>query len=214
VSLQRLVLLLVTILAPVASAGTSMIDLVPRHAGPYALGQSIPIDIYFVNNEGLDIDLRELTLDFSATSPEVGLPATFEFNTSTLLIDVLYTQFDQMPRVDMVYTSQQPMEQLIVHVPDGASYLVGTLEVIYPDSPGSYFVDAINARAPDTNSGALFAYGFDHRVNLHYTFGNLAGSPIYLVAVAVPEPATVALLGIGGLALVIQRRRRSAKMNP
>lgn len=159
----------------------SSISLVPETPGPYLGGSTVIVDVMFNNHEGQDIELRGMTLDFSATDPAIGLPSTFDYYFDDLVSDALYFTLINMPRVDAVYLGFSGTPGFIVVVPDGGTRLVGTLEVTLPAADGTYLLDAINPAAPDLNSGAYFAYGFDPRVNLHYLNGNLTGDPLPLV---------------------------------
>ena len=159
----------------------SMLDLVPQTPGPYGPAETVEVDIFFVNNEGEDIELRLITLDFSRTTSALGLPETFTFDASTLVGDYLYTRFEIMPKVDIVYTSPAPLEGFIITVADGQAYFVGTIEVITPMRSGSYLLDAINSAAPDINFGARLTYGFEGRTDLHYLNTSLTGGVVAIV---------------------------------
>jgi len=166
---------------PVSAQSVSTIELVPQTLGPYGPAEVVDVDVYFVNNEGRQIQLRLITLDFSRTHDALGMPQTFIFDTSTLVGDELYLRLQDMPKVDLVYVAGAPTEGFIITIDEGATYFIGTLAVVTPARSAQYPLDAINTAAPDLNFGARLTYDFYDRVDLHHLNGNLAGGTINVV---------------------------------
>jgi len=187
-----------------------MLELVPQTPAPYPCGGvSVDVDVILHNHEGMAIQPRLITLDFSATDPALGLPGTFHFQlVPPLLGDFLYTRFEDMPKVDIVYGSTQPQPGFILDIPDGGSLLVGTITIDLPTVDGVFTLDAINAAAPDMNTGARIDYGFENRVTLHTLNQNLGGGTVDIKP-CIPEPATIVLLAVGAGLLVGRGRRTS-----
>jgi len=197
-------------MASVANAGGTFLELVPATPGPYAGGDSVNVDIVFHNGEGQDIGLRLAQLDFAASDPALDI-ADFSIDLSTASFGALYAPFDTdfssgSTVANATYTGLSSIPGLILSVPDGGTLSLGMASVTLPAADGTYNLDVVNPSAPDNNSGARFDYGFTSRVTLF----PVAGDPLPLqVGAPVPEPATLALLGIGGIA-VLRRRRKNA----
>jgi len=201
---MRTTLTVLLVLASELQAGTSWIELIPDTPGPYDPGASVSVDVLFHNREGEGFSPRLMTLDFSATDPSLSLPALFQFRFDPPVAEYLYTQFEMMPKVDIVLSAFPENPLLYIHVQDGDSYLLGTFVVGMPDHPGIYVLDAMNRDALDTDTGARIDYGFDERVILHWLNGNLTGGQ--LVMTVVPEPGMLTLLAFGALALAALRQ--------
>jgi len=194
-----------TLILTAAARGGIVLELVPDRLGPYEPASSVDVDVLLRNEEGRVVQPRLITLDFSVTDPNLALPGTFHFDSRTLLGDFLYSRFETMPKVDFVYTSQTPSPGFILQVPDGGSLLLGTLAVGVPNGVGTYMLDAINANALDTNTGARVEEGFDRVYAFAPIFDNLTGGTLGITVV--PEPAPLVLLALGGVAPIWIRRR-------
>ena len=120
---RSLVLGLVLSIASVASAGGTWIELSPQTPGPYsdAPGTSVDVDVILHNMEGQTLEPRLVTFDFSATDGSLSLPGTFVFDLSSLVSDGLYSRFEEMPKVDIVYSSGSVIPGFILSIPDGGA---------------------------------------------------------------------------------------------
>lgn len=89
---------------------------------------------------------------------------------------------------------------------------LGQLEITLPAVEGTYILDVLNETAPG-DAGAAFVYGFGTPTDPTVT--NEADSSVPALDVTggratftvIPEPATLAMLGLGGLAAAFRRRR-------
>ena len=75
--MNRCACLALLALAIPAQAGTSWIELVPDTPGPYQPGSSVDVDVHFHNMVGHEIQIRLLTLDFSATDSRTKSTSVF-----------------------------------------------------------------------------------------------------------------------------------------
>jgi hypothetical protein len=91
----------------------------------------------------------------------------------------------------------------------GAPTRVGQLEVTMPGAEGTYLLDLLNAADQNVNNGALLVHGFgsptDPRVDLTARANQISNGQLRFTVI--PEPATLVLLGLGGVAAVVRRRR-------
>ncbi len=98
-----------------------------------------------------------------------------------LISGALYARFEDLPKVDIVYSSGSAVPGFILDIPDGAQYVLGTITVGLPASNGAFLLDVINPSVPDENNGARIDSGFLDRTTLHTVFQNLFGEPLSLV---------------------------------
>jgi len=184
------------------------LDLVPQVAGPYAPSSVVDVDVVLNNFEGVAVQPRLVTLDFSATDPALSLPGVFSFQlVPPLMSDLLYARFEAMPKVDLVYSSISSVPGFILDIPNGGALTLGTISIGLPATDGVYTLDAINVAAPDTSTGARIDYGFAMPTTVHHLNGNLQGGAVDLQVGVIPEPTTFALLAFGVVGIGLARRR-------
>jgi hypothetical protein len=105
-----------------------------------------------------------------------------------------------------------------------ASKRVAEFSVILPGACGDYRIDMLNADDPNVNNGAEIRWGFGNiadptdptsplRANSSAGGGRIVMAPgqenglqfVFLDSPCIPEPATLALLGLGSLAAAFRR---------
>ena len=95
---------------------------------------------------------------------------------------------------------------------------LGRMEVTLPAglAAGDYLLDVLNANETDENLGADIRYGFGTPTDTSNIFRASDSEIVYganqpggfrFTVVPIPEPATLAMLGLGGLAAAFRRRR-------
>lgn len=220
-------------MATSAFAG-ARIDLRPDLMGPYNPGDTTLVHVWMVdtgNPQGA-IPMRGLFLDFADTStaivganPWSGPDGIFLDNPGTGANEaadntdnifnwvnpgMVGSTFRRLPNAAWVYPLQTPIPGLQYVLPDNGEFKLGDISVTVPNVPGTYTLDVMNADAADPNLGAGATFGFggagDPVTTWRAFTGELTGGTLTMTVI--PEPATLALLGVGALAAL--RRRRTA----
>ena len=221
-----------------ADAVVTLTALTPWNApNGYIGGTVVDFQVDVTQDTPTDIPLRLMQLDFAAshsaltflgpddwpTGPPIGdgTPEfTFDFS-STPSSEFFYEQFPNYPKSNIAFPLSAPNPFMLVIPAAGTGvYPVGTGQVQLPAEQATkmtYMLDALNAGDADpANRGATVNFGFggaDPITTWAATFprhpvatGAVTGSALALTVV--PEPATLALLALGGVAVL--RRRRTA----
>lgn len=206
--------------ASVVNAG-AVVSLVPTNpgvGGTYSGGEQFTVDVNITSDQSLQP--RLLGFDFSVTDPAItlmgpdvtggpggvpdGIPE-FVFDMSTAFVSsALYNPFPNFPRPQVVYSSQTGIPGFVLQMNAGQPFHAGSLTIKLPTDPGTYVLDAMNATDQDVNHGARIDFDFVNRTSLTAFNGLLTGGQHEFVVI--PEPATLVLLGLGGVAAAMRRR--------
>jgi len=212
------ILAFITFVGASAVQGGAVVSLIPENPGPYSGGETFDVGLWLSQDSGgSDIYLRGIRFDFNASDPAIALNS-FAWNTSSTYFCQELGLCEQIPFiaefprlddadravVNLVYLGgqQRYLDQVIL--PEIGALLVGHLRISLPVVTGQYDLDAMNAETADgTNVGAGVDFGFEHRTIWIPDNGLSGGQYTFVV---VPEPATLMLLGLGGVAATMRRR--------
>jgi len=212
---------LVLAFASAANANT-VVRLVPNIPQPmdgYDMGQSLSVSVFLDNQTASARFLRGVQLDFADTNPAIDLVDNFEFDFSTVpFLDAFYAVFSAVPKPAAVYSTPSFNMNGMFRLPASPDALrLGEIDLTLPMAPGDYTLDVLNRDDTNQNNGAFITFGFGltpadpvtlWRADGTTPAGALTGGN--LVLTVVPEPASLSLLALGGLAAAWRRRRRSA----
>lgn len=198
------------LLAGVASAGArlDLRPIPPVPPGGYAPGTLVQVDVWAVDTGNFqgDILFRGWFLDFADSSPALRYPGPdsslgtsddnefqwyHPFGIAAVFPDLPYTSW-VMPILP------NPIWSILL--PDEGETWLGKLQVVVPDEPGPYLLDARNADDPNINfAGARADFGFggpNDPVTTWLAFaGDITGGTLELPVV--PEPGTLMMLLVG-----------------
>ena len=114
--------------------------------------------------------------------------------------------------LNITYTGLVTSSLFMITLNQTAPKLVGSLDVTMPSDPagGNFILDVLNADNTDLNFGAEIRHGFGVIADpgsflLRAQTGEIVGATASFAVI--PEPATLALLSLGGLAAAFRRRR-------
>jgi hypothetical protein len=212
---RKLFLVAVLVFLPPAHGAWVDLELTADVPGPYMGGETLTVD-FNVFDTGIagffdppvdECYLRGAFLDFSQSHAALTFDPEFAFDLP--MEGVYYATFPAMPYPSTAYASATPNPAFQATLPAGGSMHLGSIGVTLPTAAGTYFIDAVTpdpdgAGGPDNWGGRL---NFGHPDVLWFRWPEYVSGGTLALEV-VPEPATLALLAMGGLAVLRRRSRR------
>ncbi|UCE59330.1 MAG: PEP-CTERM sorting domain-containing protein [Phycisphaerales bacterium] len=213
---RRLFLIAVLVFLSPTQAALLDLELSADVPGPYMGGETLTVD-FNVFDTGLTsffsppVDkcyLRGAFLDFSQSDDALMFDSAFAFDLP--MDGGFYVTLPAMPYPSTAYASAIPNPAVQATLSAGGSMHLGFVSVRVPAAPGTYLIDAATpdpegAGDPD-NWGGRFNFG--HPDVFWFRPPDQVSGGILTLEV-IPEPATLTLLAIGGLAVLRRRSRRS-----
>lgn len=226
----KLVVVCLTLFVSSAAQADAMVELSPitptNAPGGYLPGSVVDFQVGVSQDRPVNTPIRAFRLDFAASDPALtflgpddypaGSPdgvLEFVFDFSTVSTGAMYDMFPGYPAARIEYAGVGYIPGFMLEIPGAGagSLMLGTGQVELPTAPGTYMLYALNAATGDPQNNAAqirFGFGGDDPVTLWsavpgYGDGLITGAALPLTVV--PEPATLALLALGGLALIRRR---------
>lgn len=172
--------------------------------GGYEPGTQVHVDVFMVDTGNFqgDIAFRGVFLDFADSSPELTYPGPDGSFGTPDDNDYFWINpfeigavFPSLPRTSWVYPLS-PLPLFMIVLPDNGSVQLGDINVVLPQSSGTYVLDVLNADDPSPQKGAEADFGFgspNDPVTIWRAFnGDFADGTLALSVV--PEPGTFLLM--------------------
>ena len=189
----------------VAHAGAEINLVSDPEKSLYNPGEAITVSIYATMTEQPINDpvlLRFVQLDFNATDPQIGLPASMDFVNPL----GIYAEFEDLPIPTTWYRLPQIIPGAMIELILGEDVLLGTVDITAQvEKLGTTrTLDLLNPSEQEMEEGGSlwFGYGVDEDdpvTHWRASDGDLTGGTLDIVTV--PEPATIGLLLVAVVAL-------------
>lgn len=194
-----------------------LVELVPDNPGPYAVGESLSVDVWLHSEVSFDSYLWVVQLDFSDSDVQLVLDPTFTFDLSSSMFPEEFREvYPELPIPSAANTAEYICPECRLQLPAGGAIHIGSIGVNLPDEAATYRLDVLNVDDPDENHGA-WVLESGSRSWRAFT-GEITGGTFDFVVIA-PVIPTVSQWGIIAMGLsllvlgclMIHRRTPGAK---